>query len=394
MPYTEPEAAGELSCFNIHHGFPEGLCRGFRSGFLRDSDYNNLCQCESLEDIKLNLQETDYDQFLAKNTKITPVVIQEKAIQKLVTEFNFLKAQSQEPLSTFLDYIQYEYMIENVMLLLKGTLSGRDVSELISQCHPLGLFKESTMRLIPTFEASSKGYADLYQTVLIDTPIGEYFSRFLEEQHDQALGTSAGVRNVLEEVEIEIIKNGIMKLYLEDFHRYCASVGGDTGTVMCEVLGARADRNAINVTLNSFGGPLNEPHMRSTDRRRLYAAIGTLYPEGTNTFTDVSDETQLMAALDPYPPYKAIWAVHQNEAFGNKSIDDAFYEREVEMLELAFEGQMHFGVFYAYVKLKEQEIRNLVWISECIVQRQRDEIGKYIPIFSDVSAWKLARRNQ
>jgi V-type H+-transporting ATPase subunit d len=63
-------------------------------------------------------------------------------------------------------------MIDNVMLLLKGTLSGRPASELMKQCHPLGMFKESTMRLIPTFEASPKGYADLYQTVLIDTPVG------------------------------------------------------------------------------------------------------------------------------------------------------------------------------------------------------------------------------
>ncbi len=47
---------------------------------------------------------------------------------------------------------------------------------------------------------------------------------------------------------------------------------------------ARADRGAINITLNSFGGPLNEPSMRSTDRRRLYPAIGALYPEATNTF--------------------------------------------------------------------------------------------------------------
>lgn len=47
---------------------------------------------------------------------------------------------------------------------------------------------------------------------------------------------------------------------------------------------ARADRGAINITLNSFGGPLNEPSMRSTDRRRLYPAIGALYPEATNAF--------------------------------------------------------------------------------------------------------------
>lgn len=44
-----------------------------------------------------------------------------------------------------------------------------------------------------------------------------------------------------------------------------------------------------------------------------------------------------------------------------QSIDDAFFERDVEMLELAFEGQMHFGCFYAYVKLKEQVQHVLGW---------------------------------
>ena len=57
--------------------------------------------------------------------------------------------------------------------------------------------------------------------------------------------------------------------------------------------------------------------------------------------------------------------------------------------ELAFEGQMSYACFYAYVKLKEQEIRNIVWICECIVQRQRAKIVQHsIPIFSDQSPWR------
>jgi V-type H+-transporting ATPase subunit d len=35
--------------FNMDHGYVEGLCRGFKSGILKASDYHNLVQCETLE---------------------------------------------------------------------------------------------------------------------------------------------------------------------------------------------------------------------------------------------------------------------------------------------------------------------------------------------------------
>jgi len=47
---------------------------------------------------------------------------QSAATRKMVTEFQILRAHSVEPLSQFLDFITIEYMIDNVMLLLKGTL--------------------------------------------------------------------------------------------------------------------------------------------------------------------------------------------------------------------------------------------------------------------------------
>jgi len=374
---------GGMANFNILHGFAEALVRGCRSSFLADADYHHLTQCETLDDMKLNLTETDYSDALADAGTLNPAILQAAAVGKLVTEFQYLRSQAVEPLTTFLDFITYEYMIENVMLLLKGTLSGRDINELMAQCHPLGMFKESTMRSIPTFESSPSGYADLYQTVLVDTPVGPYFAQFLAEQS----ANGGDSRNVMVEVEIEIIKSSLLKFWIEDFSQFVDKLGGETATMMGDLLAVRADTNAINITLNSFNTPLNDPVMRQSDRKRLYPAVGYLYPAGTTKLADVATEEQLGQALEPFPQYSSVWTMH-GAGGGDKSIDDAFYERDVQNLELAFEGQMHFASFYAYVKLKEQEIRNLVWISECILQQQKDEINKFVPVFSQHAPWR------
>ncbi|CAK9251169.1 unnamed protein product [Sphagnum jensenii] len=336
----------------------------------------------------MNLQETDYGFMLSNDAVITPALIESRALNKLVVEFFHLRANSVEPLSTFLDFITYEYMIENVMLLLRGTLSGRNVNELIAQCHPLGIFKESTMRNIPSFEANARGYAELYETVLVDTPVGPYFQRYLEAQSTTTVSAFADVRNILEEVQIEILKNSLLKLYLEDFHRFCEGLGGETESIMCELLRARADRNAINITLNSFGTPLNDPTMRDSIRKSLYPSIGELYPAGTDLLWRVDEDSKLVQALSSYPFYKQLFEKYLNSNTDEFSIDDEFYKHEVQLYEMAFESQMHFGVFYAYFKLKEQEIRNLVWISECLLQRRKDQINNFVPIFSKASEWR------
>eukprot|EP01038_Epipyxis_sp_PR26KG_P009451 gene9451-12735_t len=372
---------GGMPTFNMQHGFTEAIVRGFRSGFLLDDTYHHLTQCETLEDFKLNLQETDYGQMLSNEAVVNPPIIEKGAINKLVVEFFYIRAQAVEPLATFMDYITYEYMIENIMLLLRGTLSGRSTKELMLQCHPLGMFNPNAMKNIPLYEATPKGYADLYETVLVDVPVGKYFQKYLDASSKTKITAPSEVRNVLEEVQIEILRNSLLKLYLEDFYTFCEELGGETAEVMCGLLRQRADRNAINITLNSFNTPLNDPAMRDTYRKGLYPSIGTLYPEGTEQLIKVDDDAKLVQVMSHYALYRDIFEKlsSNSEEF---SIDDEFYKHEVKLFELAFESQMHFGVFYAYVKLKEQEIRNLVWISECILQRRKDQIGKFVPIFS------------
>lgn len=56
-------------------------------------------------------------------------------------------------------------------------------------------------------------------------------------------------------------------------------------------------------------------------------------------------------------------------------LDRLLYEEEVQRCVAAFEQQFQYGVFFAYLHLREQEVRNLMWVSECIVQNQKGRIN-------------------
>jgi V-type H+-transporting ATPase subunit d len=56
-------------------------------------------------------------------------------------------------------------------------------------------------------------------------------------------------------------------------------------------------------------------------------------------------------------------------------LDKVLYEEEIRREVLCFEQQFHYAVFYAYMRLREQEIRNLMWVAECVAQDQKSRVA-------------------
>ena len=54
---TDRTRLGDLNTFNMQHGYMEALVRGYRSGFLSESEYRHLAQCETIDGIQMCIRD-------------------------------------------------------------------------------------------------------------------------------------------------------------------------------------------------------------------------------------------------------------------------------------------------------------------------------------------------
>ncbi|KAG7798271.1 hypothetical protein KL929_002236 [Ogataea haglerorum] len=341
--------------FNIDSGFIEGLVRGYRDGLLKSSQYINLTQCDSLEDLKLQLSATDYGNFLSNvSGSLSTTIIEEKLNEKLVEQFRYIRSQATEPLAKFMDFITYGYMIDNVALMITGTIHERDRSEILERCHPLGWFET-----LPTLSVATD-IDSLYQTVLIDTPLAPYFKNCLSVDD-------------LDDMNIEIIKNALYKAYLEDFMQFCKTkLPSPSDEIMERLINFEADKRAINICINSL-----DTELGTDDKLKLLPALGilsnTAYQHQMAQSDDLENLKTIITSLGEYRNFF--------DTTNGKNLEDHFYEYEMRLCKDAFTQQFTISTVWAYVRSKEQEIRNITWIAECIAQNQKERINNYISVY-------------
>lgn len=369
----------EMSTFNINNGFVDAIVRGLRSGFLTEDDYRRLASSENLDDMRVALEDTDYGTFMQDEPSPLDVhTIRRKMQERLCLEFVFLQRQSDEKLRDFMDYCTYGIMIENVFTVLQQALAGKSPQDVLSKLNPLAKPNNVFSVLATVDMSSAEAIQEIYNVILIDTEIGKYFAKHITDEEAQ------NVKGKLDSNQLEWWKNVIMKSYLEDFYAFVQEIGGATSEVMGLILETEADFRTISIAANKMG--LDN---FNADLKDLAPNFGSLFPEITDKLSRCSDVANITVALDS-SVYKDHWSAVKGfyESEGGvrmtnaKSMDDQKFIYCGKLMEISFEQQFNFGVFYAWTQLREQEIRNVTWIAEMIImgKKQSVDLG-LIPIF-------------
>mmetsp|Transcript_11831 Transcript_11831/g.16525 ORF Transcript_11831/g.16525 Transcript_11831/m.16525 type:complete len:429 (+) Transcript_11831:100-1386(+) len=392
--------AGGLTTWNMENGFLEARVRGFRSGFLTETEYKQLMQCNTLDEVKLALTDTDYGAWITTVSKGVDeknddyaAKLMDACKKKFLSEFEYLRMNATGILQTFLDMITYEPMINNfckLIIAIQKTGNPEEVVKALQDSDPLGAYPH--LNSIVAFDKQGDPLnllTDLFDTLLVDTPVSKYFWQyFLPEMtiDDEKKDDAGTLRRFTAEVDLNIMMNMVQKYLLEDLYYYSREIGGETWAVMKELLEFEADRRTVNVTVNSFGTQLNEPDRHDYERKMLYPNFGTLYPDGQTILSGYGPKPGVSDFQTLGNEFKSKTLRFASILQDKNDFDYAMRREEARMYAKGFEGQGHFGCFWAFFKLKEIELANLKVIFGTMVNPpevdvRRDLFKSVVPIF-------------
>eukprot|EP00347_Sterkiella_histriomuscorum_P019488 403341437 len=391
--------------FNADDGYPEAIIRSLRKGFLREETYNQLKACSNLNEFKLVLEDTDYGPYIVNEPNpIEIVVLKKRCKEKLMSEIQHLIGQTTQPLNGFLQMMLHGYQIENVVGVIEGVKNDQPLELLLKGLDPLGYFPE--LKNIRTVEGDD--YATLYQQVLVDLPIGNYFRKFLEIcigsiGNDGAIKKDARfISDLMKDYKAEKIKNMLKKIWIGEFHKYSMQLPDVSRQTMDDLLKFESDCMTIQIIFNSIDiKGLSDARGREGERRKYINNLGYLYPDRDRELTEADSFEKLKDACKGFEYERMLQQVSdvpsrdKQSDFGgakdggssyssNMSIDDVMFIEKSKRYSMAFENQFHYGVFYAYLKLREMEIKNIVWLAELVsigVPRQMPGWSKFVVPF-------------
>ena len=238
--------------------------------------------------------------------------------EKLMNEFQFLISNSSYPLNHFITMMLHRYQIDNVVFVIEGLKSRRDIEELMRTADPLGYFPE-LKNVVPI---DAEDYASLYQSVLVDLPVGVYFRKFLNEVTAGAASDehveidTKFISEAMQDYSLQQIQLRVKKIWLHEFYDFCTKeLAGVSSRMMSDLLKFESDLMTIQIIENSrsYSGLVDA--RGDSERRKYISKVGYLYPDKSEALNAAADFKGLVHALEatPYHGMMQKVAVSEND---------------------------------------------------------------------------------
>jgi len=288
----------EMLFYNVDEGYSESIVRGLRKTFLDEEDYNALRSATNMADFRTALEATDYEEVLSQEPNpLESARLKVILNQKLADDMQYLQAQASTPLYEFIDLMRHGYMIENTVYIIEAIKNKGDFEGMLKRLNPLGDFPG--MRTIKAAESGS--YSNIYQTVLIDLPVGRYFHIFLEDILMGAANKDINtIDSVMKDYKPEKIKNLLKKIWLTEMYKFCTTqFEGPSREIMEDLLAFESDCMTMQIIYNSLGNKelSTTAKAREAERKQYIHLLGKLYPGRDKELSAADTLEKLKAAV-------------------------------------------------------------------------------------------------
>lgn len=320
-------------------GFVISKINGKAHSMLKEDDYSALQQCDTLYDIISKLTILGYELQTDTTTKAE---LKKNLHSNLVKEFESYYKNADKQLKILLNYYANTHKIQNFTYLLASKENDPELKNSFVKIEEIGKFQElDTLKF-------ANDMNEVYKFCVEQTFLNRYYRRLV-------------IKKNIKENDFQMINAKLQKMLIEDFYNEI-----EDGYIK-EILKCEGDRKIIEIVLNTI-----ESEIKGLERAVMFPTV---------TSIDMGMRKKLSECMS-YDEFRSIINCHHRLrkiiGFEDEKIISSLISLEVDTYYNSFSIFNDISCVYAYFKLKEQEIKNIIWIVECISMKNKNFVKDII----------------